>query len=101
VLSPGTLLPWLDGATFERLVFGPGQRVECSVKARFFAGATRRAIEVRDQGCTHEFCEEPVENCQIDHIVLYSQGGETSQENGQALCGFHNRLRNGREPPDG
>ena len=101
VLAPGTLLPWLDGATFERLVFGPGQRVECSVKARFFEGATRRAIEVRDQGCTHEFCEEPIQNCQGDHIVPYSQGGLTTQENGQALCGFHNRLRNGREPPDG
>ena len=101
VISPGTLLPWLDGASFERIVFGPGQRVECSVRSRFFEGATRRAIEVRDQGCTHEYCEEPVEKCQIDHIVPYTQGGETSQGNGQALCGFHNRLRIGREPPDG
>jgi hypothetical protein len=101
VISPGTLLPWLDGASFERIVFGPGKRVECSVTSRFFTGATRRAIEVRDQGCTHEFCEEPVKNCQGDHIVGWAQGGQTTQENGQALCGFHNRLKNGREPPDG
>jgi hypothetical protein len=101
VLSPGTLLPWLDGASFERLVFGLDNRVECSVRSRSFTGATRRAIEVRDQGCSHEYCEEPVQNCQGDHIVLFSLGGETSQENGRTLCGFHNRLRNGREPPDG
>jgi hypothetical protein len=101
VLAPGTLLSWLDRASFERIVFTPGQRVECSPTARFFTGATRRAVEARDQGCTHEYCEEPVENCQIDHIVPYTQGGETTQENGRVLCGFHNRLRNGREPPDG
>jgi hypothetical protein len=101
ILSPGTLLPWLDGATFERLVFGLDNRVECSVKSRLYTGATRRAIEVRDRVCTHEFCDEPVQNCQGDHIVLSSRGGETTQENGRLLCGFHNRLRNGREPPDG
>jgi hypothetical protein len=102
VLAPGTLLSWLDAASFERIVFTPGRRVECSPTARFFIGATRRAIEVRDhQGCRHEYCEEPVDNCQIDHIVPYTEGGETTQENGRALCGFHNRLRNGREPPDG
>jgi hypothetical protein len=101
VLSPTTLVPWMDGASFERIVFAPGRRVEVSVRSRFFTGATRRAIEVRDYlGCTHEYCEEPAENCQIDHIVPYTEGGETTQENGRVLCGFHNRLRNGREPPD-
>jgi hypothetical protein len=101
VLAPATLLPWLERAYFERIVFSPGKRAECSVRARFFTGATKRAIEVRDHdGCRHEYCEEPAENCQIDHIVPYTQGGETTQENGRVLCGFHNRLRNGREPPD-
>jgi hypothetical protein len=91
----------MDGAWFERIIFRPRARAECSVKARFFTGATRRAIEVRDHdGCSHEYCEEPAENCQIDHIVPYGQGGETTQEMGRVMCGFHNRLRNGREPPD-
>jgi len=101
VVSPGTLLPWLDGATFERIVFAPNKRVECSVRARFFTGGTRRAIEVRDQGCQHEFCEEPAKKCQADHIVEHAKGGLTTQENGRALCDGHNRMRNGREPPDG
>ena len=101
VLSPGSLVPWLDVATFERIVFAPGQRVECSVTSRFFTGATRRAIEVRDQSCTHEFCEVPADRCQIDHIVPYAQGGLTTQENGQVQCGFHNRLRNHQGPDPG
>jgi hypothetical protein len=101
VVSPGSLVPWLDEASFERIVFAPGKRAECSITARFFTGATRRAIELRDQRCTHPYCDLAAEYCQADHIIPYSQGGETTQENGRLLCGFHNRLRNGRPPPDG
>jgi hypothetical protein len=104
VLTPGSLLPWLDEAYVERAVFAPGRRVECSVRARFFTGATRRAIELRDQVCQHPYCDRPVEQCQVDHIVEYSKGGLTTQENGRLLCAFHNRLRNQRRnerpPPD-
>jgi hypothetical protein len=31
--------------------------------------------------------------------VPHSQGGLTIQENGQVLCGFHNRARYERPPP--
>ena len=99
VISPGTLLPWLDEAYIERAVFAPGRRVEVGITSRFFTGATRRAIELRDQECQHPYCDEPAERCQADHIVEFSKGGPTSQENGQLLCGFHNRQRNQRPPP--
>jgi 5-methylcytosine-specific restriction endonuclease McrA len=36
----------------------------------------------------------------MDHVVPHSQGGLTTQENGQVLCGYHNRLRYERPPPD-
>jgi len=94
VVTPGSLLGHLDHAVVERAVFGPGKRVEISAKTRLFTGATRRAIELRDQSCTHLFCDEPAPRCQVDHIIAYSQGGPTTQENGRLLCGFHNRLRN-------
>jgi hypothetical protein len=98
-ISPGSLIPWLDQAQIERAVFDPPRRVECSARARLFSGATRRAIEVRDQGCTHPFCDEPAERCQADHVIPYSHDGPTTQENGRLLCAFHNRLRNQRPPP--
>jgi len=101
VISPGTALRWLDGATFERVVFAPGTRIECSIKSRFFTGATRRAIELRDQQCTNEHCEEPAERCQADHIIPFSQDGPTNQENGQLLCNFHNRQKSDQGPPGG
>jgi hypothetical protein len=93
VLSPGTAVEHLDGATFERIVFAPGKRVECSPRFRFFTGATRRAIEVRDQECTHEYCDTPAKRCEIDHILPYAKGGLTEQDNGRCHCGFHNRQR--------
>jgi hypothetical protein len=99
VVSPGSLVPWLEGADFERVVFGPGKRVEVGITARFFTGATRRALEVRDRECTHPYCDVPAEQCQGDHIDEYAQGGPTIQANGQMLCGFHNRQRNQRPPP--
>jgi Domain of unknown function (DUF222)/HNH endonuclease len=104
VLTPGTLVPWLDQAYLERAVFGPQYRVEVGTTARLFTGATRRAIELRDRRCTHPYCEDPVAACQVDHIIPYAKGGPTTQENGRLLCGFHNRLRNQRSqrpPPDG
>jgi hypothetical protein len=101
VLTPGSLVPWLDQAYLERAVFGPRCRVEVGTTTRLFTGATRRAIELRDRGCTHPYCQDPVGACEVDHIVPFAQGGPTTQENGRLLCGFHNRLRSQPPGPDG
>jgi hypothetical protein len=101
IVAPGSLLRWLDEATFERIIFSPDTRGECSKTSRFFTGATRRVIEARDLECQHEFCDLSAEKCQIDHIVPFSQGGLTEQTNAQVLCGPHNRMRYERPPPDG
>jgi hypothetical protein len=97
VLAPAALAPWMDSAYFERALFSLGNRIDVSVRSRFFTGGTRRAIELRDRMCTHPHCYEPAESCQVDHIETYASGGETTQDNGRLLCGFHNRLRNQRE----
>jgi hypothetical protein len=99
VIAPGTLLPWLDHAYIERAVFGLDQRVDVSATARLFTGKTRRAIELRDRYCTEPYCDQPAEACQADHIVAYTDGGPTTQHNGQLQCGYHNRLKHQRPPP--
>jgi uncharacterized protein DUF222 len=99
VLAPGSLLPWLDRAYLERVVFAPPDRTQVSHTTRLFTGATRRAIEVRDRQCVHPYCDVPAADCQGDHIIPFAYGGATVQENGQMLCGFHNRLRIGKAPP--
>jgi hypothetical protein len=99
VLAPGALVPWLDEALVERVVFdGPSRVIDVGVRDRFFAGATRRAVQVRDQECFHDYCDVGVEGCQVDHIVPYGEGGLTVQANGRLACGFHNRARH-RGPP--
>jgi hypothetical protein len=99
-LAPGALVAWLEEAQIERAVFGPGARVEIGAHARLFTGATRRAIELRDRRCTHPYCDRPAYVCEVGHIVPYAQGGPTTQDNGRLLCGFHNRLRHARPPPE-
>lgn len=98
VVSPGDLVPWLSVADLERAVMDSSGRVDVSSTQRLFTGATRRAIELRDRECVHAFCDVPGARCQADHMLPWSHGGLTTQENGRLLCGFHNRLRN-HDPP--
>ena len=99
VLSASAILPWISDADLERILFARGtSRVIDVSRKRAFTGALRRLIEVRDQLCYHDTCDEPAHRCQVDHIVPWTQGGITAQWNGRLACGYHNRLRN-RPPP--
>ena len=93
VVSPGTVASLLDEALIERVVFDGPSRVVDLGRARRFTGAVRRALEVRDQRCTHRGCEQPAERCQGDHVHAWTAGGTTTVDNGQLRCGFHNRWR--------
>jgi len=94
VVSPASLRPWLDHAWVERVVFdGPSRVVDVGVTRRLFAGATRRAVELRDRECYHPYCDRVAADCDIDHVQAWSDGGPTTQANGRVACGFHNRAR--------
>ena len=94
VVTPGTLVPWLDQAWIERIVFdGPSRVIDVGVHRRIFTGATRRTVEVTHRECYHGYCEISAEDCQADHIQPYSEGGLTIQDNGQMACPQHNRDR--------
>ena len=98
VVTPGSLAPWLDGAEIERVVFdGPDRVINVGTRRRLFAGATRRAVQVRDRQCYSEFCDVPADQCEVDHVRPWAGGGPTTAENGRPACGYHNRLRH--RPP--
>ena len=100
VLTPGQVLPVLDRADVERVIFdGPSKVIDVGVRRRLFTGATRTAVHARDRGCTHPSCDEPLDRCQIDHIVPWSRGGLTVQANGEDKCRFHNLDKGDRPPP--
>jgi hypothetical protein len=91
VVSPGTAASLLDEALIERVVFDGPSRVVDLGRARSFTGAVRRALEARDQRCTHHSCDQPSERCQGDHVQAWSAGGATTVDNGQLRRAFHNR----------
>ena len=100
VLTPGTVARLLTEADVERIVFdGPSRVVDVGAPRRFFRGALRRAIEVRDRTCFHPSCDEPPLRREIDHIQEANRGGQTTYLNGRLGCGFHNRRRN-QHPDD-
>jgi hypothetical protein len=101
MLTPGQVLPWLTKGDIERIVFDPPSRViDVGVQRRFFTGALRRAIEIRDRTCFHPTCDEIPDRPQVDHIHEASKGGPTTQDNGRWGCDHHNRHRNQHPDPD-
>ena len=55
-------------------------------------------MQLRDRTCFHPYCEEPAQDCEIDHVQPWAAGGVTTEANGRVACGFHNRQRH-RAPP--
>lgn len=99
VVSPIAAAQWITQCYVERAVWKAGPRVEVAPSVRLFTGASRRGLEIRDQRCSNRYCDAPVEQCEADHIIPFSEGGPTTQENGRLLCGYHNRFRNTQRPP--
>ncbi|HET6951714.1 MAG TPA: DUF222 domain-containing protein [Acidimicrobiales bacterium] len=95
VVAPGTVAELLgdDATLIERVVFDGPNRIADVSPARSFRGVLRRVLEVRDRRCGHPTCHVPAHLCQGDHVVAWSHGGLTTQENGQLRCGPHNRWR--------
>jgi hypothetical protein len=97
VVSPGSLVHWLDEVWVERVVFdSPSRVIDVGAARRLFAGATRRAVQLRDRQCFHPPCTQPAEDCEIDHVEPWSAGGATVAANGRVACGHHNRARHRR-----
>jgi len=81
VIGPHAAARWLTRADFERIVFeSPSRVIDVSAQRRFFRGALRRAIQVRDRTCFHPLCDEPpAGQGHIDHIHPAAHGGPTTQ----------------------
>ncbi|MDZ7678179.1 MAG: DUF222 domain-containing protein [Acidimicrobiales bacterium] len=101
VVTPGEILPLLQGADIERVVFdGPSRVLDVGERQRLFTGATRRAVEVLDRRCDIDTCTVPAHRCDVDHIDPYEPGGLTIQANGRLRCPAHHSGRRRRHPPN-
>jgi hypothetical protein len=57
--------------------------------ARLFSPGQRKALNLRDRGCTETGCTMPAEFCEAHHQVPWSRGGKTDLREGTLLCPFH------------
>ena len=50
-------------------------------------------VRARDETCQAPGCDRPAEQCQIDHITRWDDGGPTLEFNLEALCVRHHRAK--------
>ena len=93
IVRPARLVPYLDALDIRSIVFDSATHAVRTSNRRTFVGALRGVVEVRDRHCQHPSgCDEPIDACDVDHVVPWSRTHDTSQENGRLLCRFHNRI---------
>ncbi len=78
------IVPMVLGARSEVLDLGYTQRL--------FTPAQRRALAVRDGGCSFPDCTVPPQWCDAHHVVHWISGGRTDMLNGALLCGRHHTV---------
>lgn len=72
--------------------------VDIGRAARVVPPALRRALELRDQGCTHPGCQVPARWCDAHHLRHWAEGGRTELANLRLLCRRHHRQAHNHHP---
>ena len=92
-LSPSAVRRLACEAGIVPMVLGaPSQVLDLGYTRRLFTPAQRRALAVRDKGCTFPGCTVPPMWCEAHHVVHWLHGGRTDLSNGALLCGRHHTV---------
>jgi hypothetical protein len=75
---------------------GASRPLDVGRSRRLFIPAQRRALDVRDGGCTAEGCGLPPQACHAHHDEPWAAGGPTDLAQGRLLCPRHHRLAHDR-----
>ncbi|WP_460600819.1 HNH endonuclease, partial [Flexivirga lutea] len=75
---------------------GTGDIIGMDSRARRYPGLLSRLIIFRDHTCRTPWCTAPIRH--IDHIQRHTDGGDTSERNGQGLCERCNYVKEPRLP---
>jgi len=68
---------------------GQSQVLDLGRKTRFHTKAQRIALMIEQGGCTAEGCDAPPAMTHAHHEHPWSDGGDTSVNNGRLLCWPH------------
>ncbi len=80
-----------DAGLIPAVLGGHGEILDLGSTRRSFSTAQRRALALRDQGCSFPGCDKPPIGCHAHHVVPWWEGGPTDLANGTLLCGRHHR----------
>src|ERR1700716_456151 len=77
-------------ASITRIVLGADSMViDVGRARRTVTGPARKALNVRDQGCTWPGCARPASWCSGHHLQHWAHGGTNEPRNLTLLCGRH------------
>ncbi|MBO0870541.1 MAG: DUF222 domain-containing protein, partial [Micromonosporaceae bacterium] len=80
-----------DSKILPAVLGGQGQVLDVGER-RLFTGPLRRALALRDGGCSFPGCERPPKWCHGHHICSWLDGGRTCLDNAVMLCSFHHHI---------
>lgn len=90
-----------DAGIVRIVVDGESQPLDVGRRVRTVAPAIRRALELRDRGCSWAGCIVPASWCDAHHVIHWAFGGVTSLINLILLCRRHHvAVHSGKHPPD-
>lgn len=78
-----------DGDILPAVMGEDGAVLDLGREVRGFTKAQRRAIAIRDRGCTIPGCKRPASMSECHHVLPWSQGGPTSVANSALLREYH------------
>jgi Domain of unknown function (DUF222)/HNH endonuclease len=78
-----------DAGVTRVVVDGEGRPLDVGRTVRTATPGIRRALDVRDRGCTWLGCDAPAGWCDAHHIEHWADGGPTSLSNLTLLCRRH------------
>jgi hypothetical protein len=81
-----------DAQLIPAVLGGDSQVLDLGRSRRLITGPLRRALELRDRGCSFPGCDRPPRWCDGHHIRAWIDGGPTTLDNSALLCGFHHRI---------
>ncbi|QDO89011.1 DUF222 domain-containing protein [Ornithinimicrobium ciconiae] len=89
-LSPGAIRRLACDAEIIPIVLGgPSEPLDVGLTKRLFTPAQRKAVHLRDKGCTFPGCTMPATWTDIHHVIHWIFGGATDLTNAAALCRRH------------
>ncbi|WP_256840715.1 HNH endonuclease signature motif containing protein [Ornithinimicrobium cryptoxanthini] len=89
-LSAGTIRRLACDAQIIPIVLGgPSEPLDVGTTRRLFTPAQRKAVHLRDKGCSFPGCTMPASWTDLHHVIHWIFGGATDLSNAAALCRRH------------